>query len=301
MEALTEESVPSVFHEFFDDAAVFPPGLAPLEKAVADHVARGPNLLAAAVGPLVLPLRDLTPAAELSADLDLSGGPIQVSVVTPAGQLQDALAVVGRVGPQLEVVAVEMKTSRPKADWTRELLEAAGAAGSVQIYVELTADQVAEGALELLRGTDLRLKYRTGGIETELFPTPEQLAAVLAAAVRGDTPFKLTAGLHRAVRYTDPVTGFIHHGFLNIAAATALAQEGASVAELAAVLGETSWAALKERFSVLSPSWRSSFTSFGTCSVAEPAESLEDLGILSPGTVSSSWAAEKVITHDIHT
>ena len=36
-------------------------------------------------------------------------------------------------------------------------------------------------------------------------------------------PFKLTAGLTRLSGYTNPATGFTHHGFLNIAVATALA------------------------------------------------------------------------------
>ena len=36
-------------------------------------------------------------------------------------------------------------------------------------------------------------------------------------------PFKCTAGLHHAVRYTDPTTGFRHHGVLNILVATARA------------------------------------------------------------------------------
>ena len=35
-----ERRVPAQFVAFFDDAATFPPGLAPLEKAVTDHVAR---------------------------------------------------------------------------------------------------------------------------------------------------------------------------------------------------------------------------------------------------------------------
>jgi len=42
-------------------------------------------------------------------------------------------------------------------------------------------------------------------------------------------PFKCTAGLHHAVHHTDPATGFVHHGFLNIVAATARAIVGGDV------------------------------------------------------------------------
>lgn len=286
--------VPEAFLAFFDDAAVFPPGLAPLDQAVADHVARRRTPLAAAVGPLVLPLADLARARELAAGQDLSAGPVLVSVVTPAGGLSEALAARAAAGPELLVAAVELKTSAGKADWERELADAATAAKTgLQTYVELTADQIAAGALDRIAGTGVRLKYRTGGIEDHLFPTPAQLAATLASAVGMEIPFKLTAGLHQAVRYTNHVTGFTHHGFLNIAVAAALARQGADAGRLEEALLETDGHALTARFRSLSPApgicpdWRREFISFGTCSVAEPAESLEELGLLPAGTASA--------------
>lgn len=283
------------FIAFFDDAAVFPPGLAPLDQAIADHVARRSTPLAAAVGPLVLPLADLTQARELAAGQDLSAGPVRVSVVTPAGMLPAALEARAAAGPELRITAVELKTSPGQAGWERELTEAiaAAAASGIEIYVELTAGQIAAGALDIMAGTGVRLKYRTGGIEDHLFPTPAQLAATLASAVGKKIPFKLTAGLHQAVRYTNPVTGFTHHGFLNIAVAAARARQGADAGRLEATLLETDGHALTARFRSLSPTdgipadWRREFISFGTCSVAEPAESLEELGLLPAGIASA--------------
>ena len=75
-------AVPEQFVEFFDDAATFPPGLAPVAQAVTDHVARRSTLLEGAVGPAVLSLADLPEARGVAAGLDLSGGPVEVSVVT---------------------------------------------------------------------------------------------------------------------------------------------------------------------------------------------------------------------------
>lgn len=284
--------VPENFHAFFDDAAVFPPGLAPLERAVHDHVRRRSTVMAAAVGPLVLPLTDLPEAKKLAAAEDLSDGPVSISVVTPAGELQQALESIPAVSPELAVDAIELKTSPNILDWSQEIREAAEVAG-VEVFVELTVAQVASGALDLFAGTSLRLKYRTGGLEKHLFPTSTELANVIAAAVARETPFKLTAGLHEAVRYTNTASGFTHHGFLNIAVAASLAQQGAHTGDLEAVLSETNGDQLVEQFLAQPDKWRRTFTSFGTCSVSEPLESLERLGLCPAGIAHPPFEEEE--------
>ncbi|WP_344124075.1 hypothetical protein [Kocuria aegyptia] len=276
-------TVPAQFAGFFDDAATFPPGLAPLERAVADHVGRWANPLVAAVGPAVLKLEDLPEARRIAAGLDRGDRAVEVSVVTPAGQLQAALEAAEQARPELRVVALELKTDPSDQDvWAAQLREAA-AVEEIPVYVELTADQVRGGALELLEGTGLRLKYRTGGIEAHLFPAPEQLAAVLTEAVAARIPFKLTAGLHEAVRCTNPATGFSHHGFLNIALATEAARAHEPAERVARLLTETDPEPLVELARASDGSWRGSFVSFGTCSVGEPAASLERLGLFPHG------------------
>jgi hypothetical protein len=277
------QAVPAQFARFFDDAATFPPGLAPLEKAVTDHVARWANPLAAAVGPAVLKLEDLPEARRIAAGLERGDRPVEVSAVVPAGQLRAALDAAQQIGPELRMVSIELKTDAGDQDvWSAQIREAAAVHG-IPVYVELTADQVRGGALELLESTGLRLKYRTGGIEARLFPSPEQLAAVLVEAVAARIPFKLTAGLHEAVRYTSPETGFTHHGFLNIAMATEAARDHEPAERVARLLTETGPAPLVELARASDGSWRESFTSFGTCSVGEPAESLERLGLFPHG------------------
>ena len=72
----------------------------------------------------------------------------------------------------------------------------------------------------------LRLKFRTGGLTADAFPSAAELAACIDAALDRETPFKCTAGLHHAVRHTDPETGFEHHGFLNVLLATRVALDG---------------------------------------------------------------------------
>lgn len=279
MSSVPEQAVPEQFVGFFDDAATFPPGLAPVEQAVRDHITRRSSPFVTAVGPAVLALTDLPRAREVAADLDLSAGPVQVSVVTPAGALAEALTARQDVGPELHIVAIELKTDpSDRATWTAQVREAAVAAvGGPEIFVELTAGQVADGALDLLAGTGLQLKYRTGGIEAHLFPTPEELGSVLSAAIAADLPFKLTAGLHEAIRHTNPTTGFTHHGFLNIALATQAARAGEPAEQVAGWLAETDTNRLAEAAAESDGRWRESFRSFGTCSVGEPADALRRL------------------------
>ncbi|WP_286166854.1 hypothetical protein [Arthrobacter sp. AQ5-05] len=277
------QTVPGQFVGFFDDAATFPPGLAPLEKAITDHVARRANRHSGAVGPAVLALRDLPEARAIASRLELDGRPVEVSAVVPADGLSEALELAGRLGPELEVVALELKTTPEDPErWRAQILQAKELS-RLPVYVELDAAQMAAGALDLMAGSALHLKYRTGGIRAELFPTPEQLASVLLKAVEAGLKFKLTAGLHEAVRYTDLDTGFTHHGFLNIAMATEAARQGAGVEQVTALLSEFDTAKLERLARSSGGDWRQSFASFGTCSVVEPAESLEAMDLFPHG------------------
>lgn len=284
MTQTTTQNVPSQFIGFFDDAATFPPGLAPLNKAIIDHVARRVSRFNDAVGPAVLALKDLPEAQAIASWLDLGGQPVEVSAVVPPGGLEAALEIAEQVGPEIHVAALELKTNpADKALWSAQITQAAQVS-ALPIYVELDAGQVEAGALEMLARHSLHLKYRTGGIKAELFPSPAQLAPVLLAAVEAGITFKLTAGLHEAVRYTNPDTGFTHHGFLNIAMATQAARQGEELHAITALLSETNPDPLVQLAQTGDAAWRRSFSSFGTCSVGEPAESLKRLGLF-PGAL----------------
>ena len=95
---------------------------------------------------------------------------------------------------------------------------------------------------------------------------------------------KCTAGLHNAVRHTDPVTGFAHHGFLNVLAAVDALAAGAPSVVAVDWLGQDDGTVLAAAVGA----WpadriaraRAVFTSFGTCSVLEPVRDLVTLGLL---------------------
>ncbi|MFC7506123.1 hypothetical protein ACFQRR_29000, partial [Nocardioides sp. GCM10030258] len=76
------------------------------------------------------------------------------------------------------------------------------------------------------------------------------------------------AGLHHALRNTDPETGFEQHGFLNLLAATGVRDAEA----MAAVLAERAAAPDVPSTSLL--------RSIGTCSITEPIDELTALGLL---------------------
>jgi hypothetical protein len=149
----------------------------------------------------------------------------------------------------------------------------------VPVYVELPRGGEPRASYDALAAQGLRLKLRTGGTTADAFPDEVELATAIVTAVRTGVPFKCTAGLHNAVRHRDPETGFEHHGFLNVLAATADAQAGAGVDVVAARLGERDGAALAA-VATNGHDPRAAFLSYGSCSVTEPADDLHELGVL---------------------
>jgi hypothetical protein len=260
-----------------DDAAVFPPGDAPLPEAVEAHVVRRDDWWADLVGSFVVTDRDV-PAVDR---------PLRLSVVVTggAGGVEPALRLVERGGHELAGVEVALRDLDDLPGNARRVATAVDAAGiePEAAYVELphvpdsgswlrAADAVAESGM--------RLKFRTGGLEEHLFPPPHALARWIDAALDRETPFKCTAGLHNALRHQDP-DGFTHHGFLNVLVATVRAFDGAATDEVVALLEQRDAAALLSTVEdgdlTRARRW---FTSFGSCSVTEPHDDLTALGLL---------------------
>lgn len=150
------------------------------------------------------------------------------------------------------------------------------------VAVEVPRDDRRADVVAALAGTRHTAKFRTGGVRADLYPDEAELAAAVAAVVRAGVPFKATAGLHHALRNTDPDTGFEQHGFLNLLTATDAALRGAEETELATLLAERDPATVTERVRHLDPRVREAFRSFGTCSIADPTTEMVDLGLLDP-------------------
>jgi hypothetical protein len=125
-------------------------------------------------------------------------------------------------------------------------------------------------------------KIRCGGQAGENFPSVDEVADFLAV-VSGSAgaSFKATNSLHRAVRHTDPGTGFVHHGFLNLLVASARSLAGGDVR---AALESTDAQALADEARALSEpaakAVRALFASYAAASFEEPVTDLGELGLL---------------------
>ncbi|SFW79047.1 hypothetical protein [Amycolatopsis australiensis] len=263
--------IPALFAGLCDDAAVFPPGLAPLPDAVAAHDTHEKAWYADLVGPLVLA------APALGALGDLLGSretPLPVAVTLPGGPAQLPGVLDAVAGLPVELRALEIAV--PDGMGPDEVLDAVSAA-TAPVYVEIPRDDRRLPLLRALAGTGHRAKFRTGGVRAGLYPSEAELAAAICAAVDAGVPFKATAGLHHALRNTDPETGFEQHGFLNLLLAAG--DPDHAEAHLAERDGEVV-AGLVRR---LDAGVRTRFTSFGTCSVSDPLTELAALGLLPRG------------------
>jgi hypothetical protein len=208
-----------------------------------------------------------------------------------AGQVDGPPALAARLGLSLAGLEVALRDLDDLAGNARRVVaavDAARSAGSldddVPVYVELPQAEPSAtwlAAADEVANAGLRLKFRTGGLEASAFPTAATLAAWIDAALDRETPFKCTAGLHQALRHRDAETGFEHHGFLNVLTATAHAFEGAGRDEVAAILDDADPAtAITRSINTDNSAGRRWFTSFGSCSVTEPLESLVATGLL---------------------
>ena len=268
-----------------DDAALFPPGNLPLAEAVPAHVAHLASGHRDLVGPFIVSAADVPALGALLSGAENGSFEVAVTVPEPS-RLPAALASAAGV-PQVRVVAVEVAVpiGVDPAGVVRGLDAAVAGRPDLEVYVELPRDERRPALLASLAGTRHHAKLRTGGVRADLYPDERELVAAVVACVSAGVAFKATAGLHHAVRNTDPTTGFEQHGFLNVLAAVDAAQRGATSDEVAALLAERDAAVVAARAAALdgrAGPVRDAFHSFGTCSIEDPRAELTALGLLDP-------------------
>ena len=237
-----------------DYAGLFPPARLPLDEAV-------PNFAAyrQAADAWMLS-RFICPAARLDGlraytDLFEPGRPFPVSVLGSGGSDAETFlrafradleataaceaAHDGRVRAGLYEVRCPDVVAEAGADAVAELLlrinEALAASDVAFEWFHLEAAFVGDwretvrGAVTALArhdadgGPTFGFKVRCGGVTPDAFPTPEQIAFVLATCRDARVPFKATAGLHHPVRHYDRQIEVMMHGFLNVFGAGVLA------------------------------------------------------------------------------
>ena len=266
--------------DLVDDAGLFPPTRLGMADAL-DRYRR-----TSATADPVLSHRFVCPAArlpELQRHLG-SDDHVRLSVILePRSDQVEELNQLLAVDPRLRLEAVE--TCWPGIDLTEAGRAFSALPSDLPVFVEVPSaspDQ-RDRALEELVPLGWAAKLRCGGVRADLFPSPEHLAEMIAAVVRHRVSAKATAGLHHAIGYTDPETGFDHFGFLNLLLAVHHALIGSEPDDLAAVLHSRDEAQLVATVRALDASEaeavRRTFLSYGSCSTEEPIEDLERLGL----------------------
>ena len=265
-----------------DDAALFPPGNLPLDEAVPAHLAHRRSAHRQVVGPFVVAAAQLDRLAPLLDDSP--AGSFEVSVTVPSPSEVATVLDRARAIEALRVAALEVVVPDgvPVATVVPALDAALASRPEVVAFVELPRDDRRPALVEALSGTAYLAKLRTGGVRADLYPDEQELAAAVVATARAGLPFKATAGLHHAVRNTDPETGFEQHGFLNVLAAVEAALAGANEPAVVAILADRDADHVASMVRVLGDRTdrvREQFRSFGTCSIDEPVEELTALGL----------------------
>ncbi|MGO4599527.1 hypothetical protein [Terrabacter sp. 2RAF25] len=274
-----------LFDRLVDDAAVFPPGLAPVDVAVREHLDRREGPYAAHIGPLLVPATAAAELADLAAkDERAVAQPLEVGLIvrpgSPLEPLLDAVELL-RDDPRILVGAAELGWTDGPTGWRRALdLD-------IPLVVEVGLGSDQESALDDLAHAvdhehDVTAKFRTGATPAWAWPDETTLAGFLDAVVLRGLPFKLTGGLHHAVRGDH--AGHPAHGLLNVLLATHEALDGAETRELAGELGRSDTEVLVTAVSGLHESearrLRASFTAYGCCGVLDPLTELEALGLV---------------------
>jgi len=268
----------ALFQGLFDDAAVFPPGLAPLAQALANHVARQSASWSDLVGPLLLPPFAIDELLGLWHEEQL-----EVALVGRLGtdltHLDDALSRLD-AGPGVTPTGVEIGWS---ADWHRALRW--GASLSIEVprgnEQERALSDIQESADDRHR---LRAKFRTGSTPDSPVPTATELAAFIRSCIDHDLAFKLTGGLHHAISLTTD-QGEDQFGFLNVIAATRWAlAHGAEIPEMGSLLSQRDPAPILDIITRMSQAdasvVRAFFTGYGCCEVRDPVRDLAALGLI---------------------
>ncbi|WP_344655368.1 hypothetical protein [Catenulispora subtropica] len=266
--------------ELIDDAALFPPGDAPIAEAVPAHLVLDASAHSGLLGRFLCPvskLPDLRPLLDEDEDLRLG-------LIADTG-LDGLLAAFEAVDgdDRLILETAEIRHPAERLDLLEDRLPY-----GVEAYIEIAPADL-RSLLPTLTGRELlHAKLRTGGLTAEAFPTPLAVAEFLVGCADLEVGLKCTAGLHHAVRHTDPETGFTHHGFVNVLLAAARASDGAEIEDVQEVLAVTDATALADAVKALTVEdaarTRDLFHGFGSCSFQEPIDDLTALGLL-PGSL----------------
>jgi hypothetical protein len=269
----------------FDYAGMFPPASLSVEGAWARYEEHLASPRAAILSRFACGSDALAELAEVLGQSEAAPERGITVVATAKGEWGDTLeaaaqamtAFVERIDPERAALTA-FEVALPDANDLPARLQDLRSFQDVDVYVEIPWQPwQTEAFAAVAEQPGLLAKARTGGARV---PTAMELANWLEAAIQEEQPFKLTAGLHHALRSDE------EHGFLNVAAALALGiANDYSREEIAQVLEERQASAFEFGESALR--WRSAeadrdaledaralLGSIGSCAIEDAWEDL---------------------------
>ena len=290
------------FAGLIDYAGLFPPASLDMAGAVSGYREARASSHGWVADRFIVPASRLVElAGELTPSMAADEEPWRISAIADLGEFPrfvETVSAIAAFGDEMSSAApVELVEAKldPGVDEMAvgDAAVAIGRTGAVPFFEpppdELPLDELT--AARRQRDLALGAKLRCGGVTADLFPDPERVAAFISGCVERALPFKCTAGLHHPVRHTDPDTGFTHHGFLNVAAAS-LAAQTLGPEELVGIISDTdphsfavtrsglSWRGMTFDSAAVAASRSGGFVAYGSCDFDEPIADLVELGML---------------------
>jgi hypothetical protein len=294
-------SVRAFFAGLIDYAGLFPPEKLPLDRAIDNYARYRAGSDAWMLGRFIIPaarLGDLDAHAHLFS----SGPPLRFSVLGRGGETADQF----RAGIEADLQAVAAFRARHDSGALADAFEVKTPA-SVEVLPASTEALTRAGMsvvyevpptsppplFAAMRGAAPGVKLRCGGQEAAAFPSPEQVAHVMAACRYNGLPLKFTAGLHHPLRHFDRDVQTKMHGFLNVFGAGVLAStRGLGEDRIRQMIEDEDpshfgfdelgfgWKQHHAMTEEIIAARRQFVVSFGSCSFDEPRADLRAMGIL---------------------
>ncbi|MGM7723175.1 hypothetical protein [Metabacillus sp. Hm71] len=296
-----EDAVSHFMTELIDYAGLFPPAALSLTEAIKNYHSyiHGPNSWM--LGPFVLPasrLGELEPFREQFNDQY----PLRLSVIlNNSGKFEPELMTLQHFWETyknagcIEAIEVPLPSQVDLACLEELDKQIAG----YRIFCEITGtNEQLLAKLDLIQkinkisSRSFGIKYRMGGITSNMFPSAKQAAFVIHETKQRGLALKFTAGLHHPIRqYRKEVETFMH-GFVNVFTASIMAYcRSVNKATIQAILLDEnstnfsfttdtlSWRNLTVSSSEINHARNFFAASYGSCSFDEPREELGELAI----------------------
>jgi hypothetical protein len=305
--ALLEKSI--------DYAGLFPPASLDLPKVVRNYAGYIVSPDSWLLGRLIIPLQQLESfarEARLYWEADSSGEhlPWQISCLVPTPEpsndsfakawqsIQDfntryrRFAVIDAV----ETKADSSQVVRFGADFCDR---------TIDVFWELPHTKPLADLLSTIfaTGSHHRAKIRTGGVQAEMIPLPNDVSRFLFECAAAKVAFKATAGLHHPIRneyaltYEPKSECATMYGFLNVFVAAVLAWTHKLTAkELLPILtcrdllhfdirdGAVAWRDIRATTGQIETARNNFAISFGSCSFLEPIDEMQRLNLFGATT-----------------